>query len=138
MYFWFWHKVSSSQSTTKQAFSIGGIYHVTVRFSLEPDRHFLGGLWRFYEKAVGAACRDVRFNFFELSLSTRSGRSRFQKAVSRVATINIDSTRQIMSFTATKYNFTPKSDFRSFYKFFIFALSIFTLSLLSTPYYSAP
>ena len=37
-----WHKVSSSQSTTKQAFSIGGIYHVTVRFSLEPDRHFLG------------------------------------------------------------------------------------------------
>jgi hypothetical protein len=38
------HKVSSSQSTTKQAFSIGGIYHVTVRFSLEPDRHFLGAL----------------------------------------------------------------------------------------------
>jgi hypothetical protein len=35
-----WHKVSSSQSTTKQAFSVGGIYHVTVRLSLETDRHF--------------------------------------------------------------------------------------------------
>jgi hypothetical protein len=46
--------VSSSQSTTKQAFSIGGIYHVTVRFSLEPDRHFLGqtGLWEFYGSAA--------------------------------------------------------------------------------------
>ena len=45
----FWHKVSFSQSTTKQAFSVGGIYHVTVRLSLEPDRPFLGhtGLWRF-------------------------------------------------------------------------------------------
>src|SRR5450759_1814950 len=61
-----WHKVSSSQSTTKQAFSIGGIYHVTVRFSLEPDRPFLGlsGPWRFYEKAVSAACRGVRFQLF--------------------------------------------------------------------------
>jgi hypothetical protein len=39
-----WHKVSSSQSTTKQAFSVGGIYHVTVRLSLEPDCHFLGAL----------------------------------------------------------------------------------------------
>jgi hypothetical protein len=34
--------IFSSQSTTKQAFSVGGIYHVTVRLSLEPDRHFLG------------------------------------------------------------------------------------------------
>jgi hypothetical protein len=55
--------IFSSQSTTKQAFSVGGIYHVTVRLSLEPDRHFLGrsGLWRFAEKAVGAACWKVRF-----------------------------------------------------------------------------
>jgi hypothetical protein len=61
-----WHKVSSSQSTTKQAFSVGGIYHVTVRLSLEPDRHFLGlcGRWRFHEKAVGTACLNVRFQVF--------------------------------------------------------------------------
>jgi hypothetical protein len=58
--------MSSSQSTTKQAFSVGGIYHVTVRLSLEPDRPYLGltGRWRFYEKGVGSACRDVRFQLF--------------------------------------------------------------------------
>jgi hypothetical protein len=51
----YWHKVSSSQSTTKQAFSIGGMYHATVRLSLEPDRHFLGltGLGRFSENGIG-------------------------------------------------------------------------------------
>ena len=44
----------------------GGMYHATVRLSLEPDRHFLGltGRWRFYEKGVGSACRDVRFQLF--------------------------------------------------------------------------
>ena len=44
----------------------GGMYHATVRLSLEPDRHFLGrsGLWRFAEKAVGAACWKVRFQYF--------------------------------------------------------------------------
>ena len=62
----FWHKVSSSQSTTKQAFSVGGIYHVTVRLSLEPDRHFLGltGLWRFAEKGIGSIRWNVRFQLF--------------------------------------------------------------------------
>jgi hypothetical protein len=36
---------------------VGGIYHVIVRFSLEPDRHFLGqtGLWRSYKKAGNSA-----------------------------------------------------------------------------------
>ena len=63
-----WHKVSSSQSTTKQAFSIGGIYDVTVRFSLEPDRPFLGlsRRWRFSERGVGSACRNVRFKIFRI------------------------------------------------------------------------
>ena len=43
-----------------------GIYNVIGRLSLEPDRHFLGltGLWRFYEKAVGSACWNVRFQLF--------------------------------------------------------------------------
>src|SRR5450759_5233510 len=78
-----WHKVSSSQSTTKQAFSVGGIYHVTVRLSLEPDRHFLGlsRRWRFPEMAVGAACCNVRFQLFrtvtfETKRSVRFPRSR--------------------------------------------------------------
>jgi hypothetical protein len=34
----------------------GGMYHATVRLSLEPDRHFLGaGRWRIYKMAVTAA-----------------------------------------------------------------------------------
>jgi hypothetical protein len=44
----------------------GGMYHATVRLSLEPDRHFLGlrRRWGFYEKAVGSACRNVCFRKF--------------------------------------------------------------------------
>jgi hypothetical protein len=44
----------------------GGMYHATVRFSLEPDCHFLGlsGRWRFAEIAVGAVCVGVRFQIF--------------------------------------------------------------------------
>jgi hypothetical protein len=44
----------------------GGMYHATVRLSLEPDHHFLGlsGHWRLPEKAVGAACCNVRFQLF--------------------------------------------------------------------------
>ena len=36
---------------------VGGIYHVIVCLSLEPDRHFLGqtGLWRSYKKAGNSA-----------------------------------------------------------------------------------
>jgi hypothetical protein len=45
---------------------VGGNLHVTVRLSLETDRHFLGltGLWRFAEKVVGAACWNIRFQLF--------------------------------------------------------------------------
>src|ERR1039457_3520511 len=31
---WNWHKVTSSQSTTKQAFRVSGIYHVKVLYGL--------------------------------------------------------------------------------------------------------
>jgi hypothetical protein len=80
-----WHKVTSSQSTTKQAFTVGGIYHITIRLSLEPDRPYLGltGRWRFYVKAVSSACWNVCFRTFlggandtELTFDCRkSGRS---------------------------------------------------------------
>jgi hypothetical protein len=44
----------------------GGMYHATVRLSLEPDRPYLGhtGRWRFPEKAVGTACLNVCFRKF--------------------------------------------------------------------------
>jgi hypothetical protein len=44
----------------------GGIYHATVRLSLEPDRHFLGltGLWRFSKNGIDSACGNVRFQVF--------------------------------------------------------------------------
>jgi hypothetical protein len=44
----------------------GGMYHATVRLSLEPDRHFLGltGLPWFAETAVGTACFNVCFRKF--------------------------------------------------------------------------
>jgi len=52
---------------------VGGIYHVIVRLSLEPYRHFLGltGRWRFPNYAVGASCMDVCLQLFEPSLSTQ-------------------------------------------------------------------
>jgi hypothetical protein len=46
-------------------------------------------------------------SYSQHAVATRSRHSVFQKAVGRVATINIDSTRQKVSFTSTKYNFTP-------------------------------
>src|SRR5450759_744453 len=56
----------------------GGMYHATVRLSLEPDRHFLGhtGRWRFPEKAVGSACWNVCFRNFERALTTQRSHSR--------------------------------------------------------------
>jgi hypothetical protein len=41
----------------------GGMYHATVRLSLEPDLPYLGlsGLWRFYENGIGSACWKVRY-----------------------------------------------------------------------------
>jgi hypothetical protein len=50
------------------------------------------GLWRFARTTVGSGCRNVCFQIFEQSLSTRCGHSTFQKAVCRVAFIKADST----------------------------------------------
>ena len=112
----FWHIVlkNSLRRFEKRDLKNSGL----IERSIIDDRHLVDGLMT-PEILPGRVSKEFfntidTFRSFEIPESDPSGRNK-----------NLDSIRQIMSFTATKYNFTPKSDPGHFYKIFISTLSIF-------------